>query len=124
MALPLNSKRPLPTSIDLVIPHIPTTITMPLSNLSEGENVNLEKVRESALALLQRDGLRPSGWNRHTIGMCWESTLNDLDWALIPSENPTNSETEYLVGPRLIEKVAIKHSKKNNLMYSNSIYIF
>lgn len=105
MALPLYSKNPLPTSIDLVLPQIPTTINMPLSNISEGDNVNLSKVRESALALLQRDGLRPSGWNRHTMGMCWKSPLNDLDWALIPSMSPADSETSYLIEPRLIEKV-------------------
>lgn len=107
MTLPVRSKRHVPKTFNLFLPQIPTVIAMPLEDLllEKGQNVDLNKVRDSALALLHHDGLRPSGWNKRTVGICWKSPQNNMDWALKPMTDTEKTNTVYLVEPRLIEKV-------------------
>lgn len=109
-ALPIQSKLPLPKNVDLVIPELSTCIRLPVSEFItvEDENVDLRKVRDSALILLHRNGTRPPTWNKRTIGLCWKmldtaSQSECLDWALKPSDD--EQHVSYLIEPRLIEKV-------------------
>ncbi|CAO3622529.1 unnamed protein product [Mucor hiemalis] len=107
-ALPIQSKLALPQNVDLVIPELSTCIRLPVSEFItvEDENVDLRKVRDSALVLLHRNGNRPSTWNKRTVGLCWKllntSQSESLDWALKPSDD--EHHIAYLIEPRLIEK--------------------
>lgn len=106
LCLPPRSKKPLPKTFNLTIPDISSIINLPLANLEpeEGQNVDLSKVRDSALDLLHRNGLRPSGWNQSTVGICWKSEQNEMDWVLKPM-NANSNDIAYLIEPRLVEKV-------------------
>lgn len=105
-ALPPKSKLALPKFVDLVIPELFTSIRLPISELiqEEDENVELRKVLRSALVLLHRHGTKPTHWNSTSVGLCWKRMENDtLDWVLKPSDD--EQQVAYLIEPRLIEKV-------------------
>lgn len=65
-ALPFKSKKPLPKNTDLMIPELSMCMRLPIAELiqEEDENVELTKVRESALVLLHKHGKRPSNWTK------------------------------------------------------------
>ncbi|KAI8085547.1 hypothetical protein BDF21DRAFT_415337 [Thamnidium elegans] len=101
--LPSISKKPFPKKVNLTIPELSTTIQLPLSELinEEDENVELSKVLDSALVLLNRNGTRPVNWNKNTLGLCWRAYFDgNIDWAI----KPKDTRIEYLIEPRLIEK--------------------
>ncbi|KAI9258612.1 hypothetical protein EDC94DRAFT_612945 [Helicostylum pulchrum] len=100
--LPSMSKRPFPKLIELDIPELSATIKFPVPNFTrEDENVQLSKLLDSALMLLKIKGVRPSNWNKNTVGLCWRSYVDStIDWAI----KPKDTRTGYLIEPRLVEK--------------------
>ncbi|KAF1799073.1 hypothetical protein FB192DRAFT_1394731 [Mucor lusitanicus] len=111
--LPAKSKQPLPTIVDLKVPELSVCIRLPLSELMklEEENIDLKKVRDSALILLHRYGHRPPHWNRRTTGLQWRYKQH-ADWAVRPHSNKhndngdeeENATTAFLIESRLVEK--------------------
>lgn len=110
--LPSKSKQPLPRVVDLKIPELSVCIRLPLSELMklEEENIDLKKVRDSALVLLHRYGHQPAHWNRRTTGLQWRYKQH-ADWVVVPhsdkhdDDNQEDVCTAFLVEPRLVEKV-------------------
>lgn len=104
--LPSMSKRPFPKLIELDIPELSATIKFPVPKFTrEDENVQLSKLLDSALMLLKIKGVRPSNWNKNTVGLCWRSYVDGtIDWAI----KPKDTRTGYLIEPRLVEKVKKK----------------
>ncbi|KAG2195540.1 hypothetical protein INT46_007240 [Mucor plumbeus] len=106
--LPSQSKKPLPTIIDLNIPELSICIKLPISELIqlEEENIDLKKVRDSALVLLHRNGYRPAHWNRRTTGLQWRHK-HKSDWIVKPHLDLVEDQddfTAFLIEARLIEK--------------------
>jgi hypothetical protein len=105
--LPIGCKKLTPKAVDLNIPQLNMCIRLPLAELVQvgDENVNLRRVRDSALALLHRHGNRPVDWNKRTVGLCWRYK-EQLDWVIKPvTAADEEQEVAYLVESRLIEKV-------------------
>ncbi|GAN02334.1 hypothetical protein MAM1_0020c01777 [Mucor ambiguus] len=104
--LPNKSKQPLPAIVDLKVPELSVCIRLPLSELIklEEENIDLEKVRDSALVLLHRYGHRPPHWNRRTTGLNWRYK-NYADWVVRPHSDKRDDENNaFLIESRLVEK--------------------
>lgn len=111
--LPNKSKQPLPTVVDLKVPELSVCIRLPLSELIklEEENIDLKKVRDSALVLLHRYGHRPPHWNRRTTGLQWRYKQY-ADWVVRPHSDKHDNEDEntfaaFLIESRLVEKVGL-----------------
>ncbi|KAL7333594.1 hypothetical protein PS15p_202477 [Mucor circinelloides] len=109
--LPSKSKQPLPTVVDLKVPELSVCIRLPLSELMklEEENIDLKKVRDSALVLLHRYGHRPAHWNRRTTGLQWRYKQH-ADWVVAPHSDKHDDDdqedafTAFLIESRLVEK--------------------
>ncbi|KAI8637758.1 hypothetical protein BD408DRAFT_424024 [Parasitella parasitica] len=104
--LPSQSKKPLPTVVDLNVPELSICIRLPLSELTQlgEENIDLKKVRDSALILLHRYGHRPAHWTRRTTGLRWRYNQQS-DWVVGPYREDDQDEfTAFLIEARLIEK--------------------
>lgn len=107
--LPSQSKKPLPTIVDLNIPELSVCIRLPISKLMQlgEENIDLKKVRDNALVLLHRNGHRPAHWNRRTTGLRWRYK-HKSDWIVGPHLDLVDDQddfTAFLIEARLIEKV-------------------
>ncbi|CEP15075.1 hypothetical protein [Parasitella parasitica] len=104
--LPGHSKKPLPAVVDLSVPELSVCIRLPISELIHlgEENIDLKKVRDSALVLLHRYGHRPAQWTRRTTGLRWRYNQQS-DWVVEPYRDDDQDEiTAFLIEARLIEK--------------------
>jgi hypothetical protein len=129
--LPSQSKKPLPTIVDLNIPELSICIRLPISELIqlEEENIDLKKVRDSALVLLHRNGYRPAHWNRRTTGLQWRHK-HKSDWIVKPHLDLVEDQddfTAFLIEARLIEKVMymiLFMFSKSDIKCLHVIYIY
>lgn len=91
---------PLPSLIDLYIPNYNNLkIRLPLAQCDleiNHHNIRAHDIKRAVLSLMEQQDIKPDHWTMNNIQLCWHREGQQYQW--IP-------DTNFIVDPRLIEKV-------------------